>query len=73
MPEHSPGGADELRLYLVVLRCQAGDERAFVELFDRFGRRTLAYLNGLLGGDAALLEGMAVESVAVHTGTRPPH
>jgi RNA polymerase sigma-70 factor (ECF subfamily) len=52
MPAHSPGGADELRLHLLVLRCQSGDERAFAQLFDRLGGRTLAYLVGLVGGDA---------------------
>jgi RNA polymerase sigma-70 factor, ECF subfamily len=43
---------DELRLHLQVLRCQAGDERAFAELFARFAGRTLRYLRGLVG-DAA--------------------
>ena len=52
MGENDPGSVDAVRLYLLVLRCQAGDERAFRELFDRFGRRTLGYLNGLVG-DAA--------------------
>jgi RNA polymerase sigma-70 factor, ECF subfamily len=44
MPEH-------IRLHLLVLRCQAGDERAFAQLFGAFGKRTLAYLRGLLGED----------------------
>ena len=43
---------EELRLHLQVLRCQAGDERAFAELFARFAERTLRYLRGLVG-DAA--------------------
>jgi RNA polymerase sigma-70 factor (ECF subfamily) len=43
---------DELRLHLQVLRCQAGDERAFAELFGRFAARTLRYLRGLVD-DAA--------------------
>lgn len=43
---------DDLRLFLTVLRCQAGDDGAFAELVDRFGGRTLAYLRGLLGDDA---------------------
>jgi RNA polymerase sigma-70 factor (ECF subfamily) len=43
---------DALRLELTVLRCQAGDERAFTALFDQFGERTLRYLRGLLGDDA---------------------
>jgi RNA polymerase sigma-70 factor (ECF subfamily) len=45
MPEH-------IRLHLLVLRCQAGDERAFAELFEEFGKRTLGYLRGLLEEDA---------------------
>jgi RNA polymerase sigma-70 factor (ECF subfamily) len=49
MAEHSPVGAEELRLHLLVLRCQAGDERAFTQLFEWFGGRTLGYLRGLLG------------------------
>lgn len=43
---------DELNLHLTVLRCQAGDRRAFVQLFNRFEPRTLEYLRALLG-DAA--------------------
>src|SRR4029453_19417447 len=43
---------DEKRLYLLVLRCQAGDEAAFSQLVDWFGARTLAHLRGLLGDDA---------------------
>ena len=42
----------ELRLHLLVLRCQAGDERAFGQLLDWFAERTLAYLEGLVGPDA---------------------
>jgi RNA polymerase sigma-70 factor (ECF subfamily) len=41
-----------LQLHLLVLRCQAGDERAFGRLMAEFGPRTLAYLRGLLGDDA---------------------
>jgi len=43
---------DTLRLHLLVLRCQAGDERAFATLLDMFGPRTLHYLRSLLGDDA---------------------
>jgi RNA polymerase sigma-70 factor (ECF subfamily) len=42
----------ELRLHLMVLRCQAGDEGAFVQLLDWFAERTLTYLEGLVGPDA---------------------
>ena len=34
-----------------MLRCQAGDERAFAALLDQFGGKTLRYLRGLLGDD----------------------
>ena len=44
--------ATRLQLHLLVLRCQAGDERAFGRLMEQFGRRTLAYLRGLTGEDA---------------------
>lgn len=39
-------------LGLLVLRCQAGDEAAFAQLFRAFGPRTLAYLRGLLPEEA---------------------
>lgn len=42
-----------VREYLLVLRCQAGDEKAFSDLLDRYGPRTLRYLEGLLDPDAA--------------------
>ena len=48
-----PEGRSQLRDALLVLRCQAGDEGAFSDLFDRFSHRTLRYLEGLLGADAA--------------------
>ena len=50
MPEHDAGATT--RLHLLVLRCQAGDERAFAQLFEAFGDRSLRYLRGLVG-DAA--------------------
>lgn len=49
---HGATTRDALRLHLLVLRCQAGDEAAFARLFAEFGERTLAYLRGLLGDDA---------------------
>jgi RNA polymerase sigma-70 factor, ECF subfamily len=52
MPDHSPLRDEDARLYLLVLRCQTGDEAAFARLFDRFAARTLAHLRGLLGDDA---------------------
>lgn len=44
---------DDLRRRLLVLRCQAGDEQAFSELFAQFRDRTRQYLLGLLGPDLA--------------------
>jgi RNA polymerase sigma-70 factor (ECF subfamily) len=44
--------AGSLQLQLLVLRCQAGDERAFATLLDEFGEKTLRYLRGLLEEDA---------------------
>jgi RNA polymerase sigma-70 factor, ECF subfamily len=52
MAEQKPQGATELGLQLLVLRCQAGDERAFAQLMAQFEARTLRYLRGLVG-DAA--------------------
>jgi RNA polymerase sigma-70 factor (ECF subfamily) len=43
---------DDTRLYLLVLRCQAGDASAFDRLMHEFGGRTLAHLRGLVGDDA---------------------
>jgi RNA polymerase sigma-70 factor (ECF subfamily) len=44
-------GHDELRLHLLVLRCQAGDEPAFASLMNSFGPKTLGYLRGLIGDE----------------------
>jgi RNA polymerase sigma-70 factor, ECF subfamily len=52
MTERNPADAAELGLYLLVLRCQTGDERAFAQLMDRFAPRTLEYVRRL-AGDAA--------------------
>lgn len=52
MAPPSPTDRDALRLHLLVLRCQAGDEGAFARLMDEFGARTLAYARGLVGDDA---------------------
>lgn len=49
----TPRRRGQLREYLLVMRCQVGDERAFSDLFDRFALRTLRYLRGLLGVDLA--------------------
>ena len=42
----------DTRLYLLVLRCQAGDESAFAQLVRTFGERTLAHLRTIVGTDA---------------------
>ncbi len=52
MPEEGPVADERLRLHLLVLGAQAGDERAFGRLFERFSRRTLGYLRNLVGDDA---------------------
>jgi RNA polymerase sigma-70 factor (ECF subfamily) len=52
MTRSAPEARDALRLHLLVLRCQAGDERAFGRLFDAFAPRTLRYLAGLVGDGA---------------------
>jgi RNA polymerase sigma-70 factor (ECF subfamily) len=52
LPEPGDLASERLRLQLLVLRCQAGDEQAFTTLFNRFSPRTLAYLRGLVGDDA---------------------
>lgn len=63
--------ADRLRLHLVVLRCQAGDESAFTRLFEEFGPATLAYARGLVGDDA---DDVHQESwLAVYRGIRQLH
>jgi RNA polymerase sigma-70 factor, ECF subfamily len=51
MPDHRARD-DDKRLYLLVLRCQTGDETAFSQLMYWFGARTLAHLRGLLGDDS---------------------
>lgn len=47
-----PAGEKEMRLHLLVLRCQTGDERAFRQLFDTYSRQTMSYLRGMLGESA---------------------
>jgi RNA polymerase sigma-70 factor (ECF subfamily) len=52
MSDHPAPRDDEKRLFLLVLRCQAGDETAFSRLMTWFGGRTLAHLRGLVGDEA---------------------
>jgi RNA polymerase sigma-70 factor (ECF subfamily) len=52
MSDRETEPAPDLRLPLLVLRCQTGDDRAFARLMEWFGPRTLRYLHGLVGDDA---------------------
>lgn len=52
MSEPTRADIDPLRLALVVLRCQAGDEQAFARLHEWFATRTLAYLRSMVADDA---------------------
>jgi RNA polymerase sigma-70 factor (ECF subfamily) len=52
MADDSQASGEKLRLHLLVLRCQTGDERAFAQLFEALAPRTLRYLQGLVGDDA---------------------
>lgn len=56
MPPGPDDRRDALQLHLLVLRCQAGDERAFAALLDRFGGATRSYLRGLVGAAAEDLQ-----------------
>lgn len=50
---------DQVHEQLIVLRCQAGDEQAFVELMAKYHRRLLFYVRRLLpptGDEEALLQ-----------------
>ncbi len=51
-PHRRPRASDDVLLQLLVLRCQAGDEKAFARLLDRFGPKTLRYLEQIVGDDA---------------------
>jgi RNA polymerase sigma-70 factor, ECF subfamily len=42
----------DVRLHLLVLRCQTGDEQAFRRLMEEFGPRTLRQLRSLIDDDA---------------------
>ncbi len=46
-PQH-----ERFLLHLLVVRCQAGDDEAFATLLERFGPRTLRYLQRLIGEEA---------------------
>jgi RNA polymerase sigma-70 factor (ECF subfamily) len=62
---------DALRLKLLVLRCQAGDEAAFAALYREFAPRTLAYARGIVGDDA---EDVQQETwLAVYRGLKTLH
>jgi RNA polymerase sigma-70 factor (ECF subfamily) len=38
---------------ILILRCQAGDEKAFSDLYQRYGERTMRYLRALVGSTDA--------------------
>ena len=52
MTKRNPTDVATLGLQLLVLRCQAGDDRAFTQLMGQFGARTLGYLRGIVGDSA---------------------
>ena len=52
MTKRKATDAATLGLQLLVLRCQAGDDRAFTQLMGQFGARTLGYLRGIVGDSA---------------------
>lgn len=66
-PDHLAG--ERLRLHLLVLGAQTGDERAFTRLHDWFGPRTLGYLHGLVGDDAEDVQQEVWLSVYRNVGT----
>ncbi|MEX0648521.1 MAG: sigma-70 family RNA polymerase sigma factor [Balneolaceae bacterium] len=53
MKDKSSPQKTDIELYLLVLRCQAGDENAFQRLHKLFSDKTLRYLKGLLNKTAA--------------------
>jgi RNA polymerase sigma-70 factor (ECF subfamily) len=61
-PQDEPAGQqtlEQVHEQLTVLRCQAGDEQALVELMAKYSRRLLFYLRRLLpvtGDEEALLQ-----------------
>jgi RNA polymerase sigma-70 factor, ECF subfamily len=52
MTDQSRPRSTDVRLHLLVLRCQTGDEQAFRRLLEQFGPRTLRHLRSLIGDDA---------------------
>lgn len=53
MAATSPDSREAKRLFLLVLRCQSGDEGAFAALHAEFSARTRRYVAGLVGDDLA--------------------
>ncbi|MDR8391168.1 RNA polymerase sigma factor [Aliifodinibius sp. S!AR15-10] len=53
MDNPSEPGNSDIRRFLLVVRCQAGDQKAFEQLYELFGDKTLRYLKGLLEGETA--------------------
>lgn len=48
MPSTTTTDKESLRIRLVVIRCQVGDENAFRSLYDMFSAKTLRYLSAIL-------------------------
>lgn len=70
MPQRSAIESGELQLHLLVLRCQAGDERAFGQLMSLFEKQTLGYVRGIVG-DAFSADDVQQEVwLAVYLGIR---
>jgi len=53
MADERPTGQEGLRLRLLVLRCQTGDEAAFRELYEEFSGRTRRFAGALLDDGSA--------------------
>lgn len=64
------GALDEIDLTLLVLRCQAGDDGAFVDLVRRFEGRIAYYLRRLVPPDVPVED--LVQEVWLHTYQRLP-
>jgi len=53
MKSRDPEPSDQLRERLLVLRCQAGDEAAFADLYHEYGPRIRRYTIAILGPESA--------------------
>ena len=53
MPNTKADKPVDLKLYFLVMRVQVGNDQAFHELYTRFNKRTLRFLENLVKGDEA--------------------